>query len=174
MAYQAIAFHMDAEQHCVTVAIREGGNHAQTVAGSLTLHPKLLPGARVKSYVAGFNGARVSLKVHKSHHQHLAGGVLLYDSGRQPVHFVEINLHVSSQMAQNKKPADFCCRRALNLYKCAVLTLTGLRRHVRRVMMVMMAMCEGEHGAVMLANLPRACQLEKGQLGGIFREIYSV
>src|SRR6476469_795036 len=94
---------MDAEEHSVTVAIRKRRNHAQTVAGSLTLHPKFLPGARVKSYVAGFNGARVSLKVYKSHHQHLAGGVFLYDSGRQPVHFVEINLHVSSQMAQKQK-----------------------------------------------------------------------
>jgi len=44
--------------------------------------------------------------------------------------------------AKTKKPADFVG--GLNPYDCAGLTDTSLRRHVRRVVM-MMAMSEGKH-----------------------------
>jgi hypothetical protein len=59
-----------------------------------------------------------------------------------------------------EKPADLFAGGLCIFNKCAVLTFTGLRRHVRRVMMVMV-MCEGKHCSVMLANLPLSCQSEK-------------
>jgi hypothetical protein len=50
-------------------------------------------------------------------------------------------------MPQNKKPADLFEPAGLLIFISALyLAFTGLRRHVRRVMVVvMMAMCEGNH-----------------------------
>jgi len=43
----------------------------------------------------------------------------------------------------NKKPADFVG--GLQSYDCAELALTGLRRHARRMMMVMVTMGQQNH-----------------------------
>jgi len=43
----------------------------------------------------------------------------------------------------NKKPADFVG--GLQSYDCAGLALTGLRRHARRMMMVMVTMGQQNH-----------------------------
>jgi hypothetical protein len=45
---------------------------------------------------------------------------------------------------QNKKPADFHCRRAYILISALYLTLQVSADTLRRVMVVM-AMCEGKH-----------------------------
>src|SRR5579864_1229377 len=63
------------------------------------------------------------------------------------------------QEPKSKKPAESKCRRAIHLMSALYLLLTGPRRHVRRVMMVM-AMSDGKHDGFMLANGARACQSE--------------
>jgi hypothetical protein len=54
--------------------------------------------------------------------------------------------NVLLQQGQNKKPADLLEPAGLFIFISALyLIFTGLRRHIRRVMVMMMAMCEGDH-----------------------------
>jgi hypothetical protein len=46
---------------------------------------------------------------------------------------------------KTKSPPIFIEPAGLIFISALYLTLTGLRRHVRRVMVVMMAVCEGDH-----------------------------
>src|SRR5579859_8273467 len=96
MADQTVAFHEDAKQDSVTIAVRQSGNYAQPVAGGLALHPQLLPRAGIESHIAGFDSSGIRLGVHKAHHQHLARGIFLHDRRRQPFHFVKVYYHVAS------------------------------------------------------------------------------
>ena len=56
MADHAGAFNLDAHQQGVAVAVGAGGDHAQAVAGGLTLGPELLAGAAEEGDVAAGRG----------------------------------------------------------------------------------------------------------------------
>src|SRR6202790_5059404 len=89
----ALAQHADAQQYRIPVAVGPGGNHLQTVAGTLSLGPQCLAGAAVEGHEASAQGLVQSFTVHKTHHQEFAGTRILNDCGRQALHLVEVDFH---------------------------------------------------------------------------------
>src|ERR1700730_11886345 len=89
----ALAEHTDAQQYRIPVAVGPGFHHLQTVAGTLSLGPQCLPGAAVERHEASTQGLVQSFRVHKTHHQELAGAFILNDRGRQALHLVEADFH---------------------------------------------------------------------------------
>ena len=55
-------------------------------------------------------------------------------------------------MRKRKKPAVFVSA-GLESYDCAVLALTGLRRHVRHVVMMVMAVDQRKHAGILVNPL---------------------
>src|ERR1700674_3122154 len=123
----ALAQHTDAQQYRIPVAVGPGFNHLQTVAGTLSLGPQCLAGAAVERHEASAQGLVQSFRVHKTHHQELAGAFILNDSGRQALHLVEVDFHcillISRRIfrsgTKSTKPAGRVVRqRAWISYEC--------------------------------------------------------
>jgi hypothetical protein len=91
MANEAIAFHNDAEEQCVVVAVGGSCNNAQPVAARFAFHPKLLPGAAPESHKAGFHGFGIACGVQKSQHKHLACLCVLHNARDEAIHFFEVD-----------------------------------------------------------------------------------
>ena len=59
----------------------------------MSLGPQALAAAAVEAHAAGFLGLFKGFSVHVPHHEHLAGGGVLNDSGYQAAAFVEVDSH---------------------------------------------------------------------------------
>src|SRR4029077_3019159 len=123
----ALTQHTDAQQYRIAVAIGPGGHHLQTIAGALSLGPQRPAGAAVERHESSAKGLVQRFSIHKAHHQELAGGRVLNDSGRRALHFVELECHwilLTSvpdfqSWAKSKKPGGRVVReRAWISYGC--------------------------------------------------------
>ncbi len=114
VAHQAVAFHLDAKQQRVVVAVGGGRDDAQAVAAGFALHPQLLAGAAPEGDEAGLQRFGVADGVQKAQHQHFAGARILHDAGHQAIHFFEVDccsrvahsFILSEICRQSKKPAS--------------------------------------------------------------------
>src|SRR5580692_4968377 len=91
VADKAIALDLYPKQKGVVVAIGSSGDYAQAVAAGFALHPQLLAGATPESHEAGLQRLGIADGVQKTEHQYFACARVLYDAGRQAIHFVEVN-----------------------------------------------------------------------------------
>ncbi len=94
MADEAVAFHLDAEEQRVVVAVGGGGDDAQAVAAGLALHPELVAGAAPEGDEAGLERLLVAHFVQEAEHQHLAGLRVLHDAGDEAVGLGKVDLWV--------------------------------------------------------------------------------
>jgi hypothetical protein len=93
VANLARAQHPDAQQHRVAVAVRPRCHDFQAIAGGFTFGPQSLSSAAVERDEAGSQGHLQRFAVHEAHHQQLPSGRILNYCRRQPLHFVEVDLH---------------------------------------------------------------------------------
>ena len=91
MADHAFAFHADAQQHGVAVAVGRGRDDLQAVAAGLAFYPKALSGTAGESGGSASDGPLVGLAVHEAEHEDLPAGFVLHDRRRQPLHLVEVD-----------------------------------------------------------------------------------
>src|SRR4029077_3079834 len=94
---------------------------------ALSLGPQRPAGAAVERHESSAQGLVQRFSIHKAHPQELAGARVLNDSGRQALHFVEVDFHwillISvpdfQSSAKSKKPAGRVVRqRAWISYEC--------------------------------------------------------
>src|ERR1700687_1499383 len=149
----ALAQHTDAQQYRIPVAVGPGFNHLQTVAGTLSLGPQCLAGAAVERHEASAQGLVPSFRVHKTHHQELAGAFILNDSGRQALHLVEVDFHcillISRRIIRSgtkaKSPLGELCASGLGFPMSAFWLSVVPRRHAHRMVMMVVAMGQRSH-----------------------------
>src|ERR1039458_5940847 len=66
VADQPIAFHLDAKQQRIVVAVGRGGDDAQPVAAGLALHPQLLAGGAPEGYIDALQRSGIADGVEKT------------------------------------------------------------------------------------------------------------
>jgi len=107
MTNNSSAFYLHAAKHGVEIAIGGGGDYLQSVARGLALGPELVASPAEEGDVACLQSFLLGFVVHKSNHQDFASSGVLYDRGRQSIHFVEVNFYghpVSPSRAKTKTP----------------------------------------------------------------------
>src|SRR5258708_31867045 len=127
----------------------------------------------MKSNAAGLQGSGPGFSIHKADHQDFPGGIVLHYCWNQAIHFVKINRHLHSFLAIvvcKQKARRFASRRAFNPDNCAELAATGLRRHVRHMVMMVMTMCAVSHIAFDVSQPGAGCQIiDAGEMSTSYR-----
>lgn len=170
MTNEAVALDTDFHEYCVLVAVGRGGDEAQAISAGLALCPELIASAAVEGYIAAAQGKVEGLAIHEPHHEHIAVVGILHDGGCETLHLVEVDLShlfssgnlgpAVSQRGETRSPLCSIASAGQELWMITCCLSAGLRRHDRRVM-VMVAMAQGSlHNVLIIGACDKSCQSE--------------
>ena len=151
MADQAVALDLNLAENRIVIAIGGRIGEAQAIAAGFALGPQLIAGAAVEGYIAGLKRLVERLLVHEAHHENLAIVGILNDRRGKSPHLFKIDLHCSIPLSgwlfwgnhargqKTKNPLGWIAPAGQCLDDCLLQGSTRLRRHNRRMVMMVMA-----------------------------------